>query len=109
IGTLTAAEVSALTGGLMAADVPITINVRVASGAYDLILVLAAFAPHEVAGFAGGAKSFFPGIAGPELTHLTHWLGALATIERVIGRVETTTSHLIEAEGRTLPARGMSV
>ena len=53
--------------------------------------------PHEVAGFAGGAKYFFPGVAGPELTHLTHWLGALATIERVIGRVETPTRHVIEA------------
>ena len=53
--------------------------------------------PHEVAGFAGGAKYFFPGVAGPELTHLTHWLGALATIERVIGRVETPTRRVIEA------------
>ena len=53
--------------------------------------------PHEVAGFAGGAKYFFPGVAGPDLTHLTHWLGALATIEKVIGRVETPTRRVIEA------------
>jgi len=71
--------------------------VRLAPGAYDLILVLGAVVPHEVAGFAGGAKYFFPGVAGPALTHLTHWLGALASIERVIGRVETPTRHVIEA------------
>ena len=97
LGRLSAAEVSTLTGGLMSADVPVQLNARLAPGAYDYILVLGAVVPHEVAGFAGGAKYFFPGVAGPELTHLTHWLGALATIERVIGRVETPTRHVIEA------------
>lgn len=97
LGTLTGAEISAITGGLMTQDVPIQLNARLAPGTYDYIFVLGAVVPHEVAGFAGGAKYFFPGVAGPELTHLTHWLGALATIERVIGRVETPTRHVIEA------------
>jgi nickel-dependent lactate racemase len=97
LGTLTADEVSRLTGGLMRQDVPIQLNRRVAPGVYDLVLVLGAVVPHEVAGFAGGAKYFFPGVAGPALTHLTHWLGALATIEHVIGRVETPTRRVIEA------------
>jgi nickel-dependent lactate racemase len=97
LGTISAAEISSLTGGLMHEDVPVRLNARLAPGNYDLILVAGAVVPHEVAGFAGGAKYFFPGVAGPELTHLTHWLGALATIERVIGRVETPTRHVIEA------------
>jgi lactate racemase len=97
LGTLTAADISSLTGGLMAQDVPVQLNKRLAPGNYDVVFVLGAVVPHEVAGFAGGAKYFFPGVAGPELTHLTHWLGALATIERVIGRVETPTRHVIEA------------
>jgi nickel-dependent lactate racemase len=97
LGTLTAAEISALTGGLMSTDVPVQLNRRLAPGSYDYILVLGAVVPHEVAGFAGGAKYFFPGVAGPELTHLTHWLGALASIENVIGRIETPTRHVIEA------------
>ena len=97
LGTLTGAKISALTGGLMTQDVPIQLNARLKPGAYDYIFVIGAVVPHEVAGFAGGAKYFFPGVAGPELTHLTHWLGALATIERVIGRVETPTRHVIEA------------
>ncbi len=97
LGTLTADEIAAITGGLMRQDVAIQLNVLLAPGTYDLILVLGAVVPHEVAGFAGGAKYFFPGVAGPALTHLTHWLGALATIEQVIGRVETPTRHVIEA------------
>lgn len=110
LGRLTAAEVSSLTGGLMSADVPVQLNARLAPGAYDYVLVLGAVVPHEVAGFAGGAKYFFPGVAGPELTHLTHWLGALATIERVIGRVETPTRHVIEAAADrvTTPVIGLT-
>jgi len=110
LGTLSRAEVSSLTGGLMAQDVPVQLNARLAPGAYDLVLVVGAVVPHEVAGFAGGAKYFFPGVAGPELTHLTHWLGALATIERVIGRVETPTRHVIEAAADrvTIPVIGFT-
>jgi len=65
--------------------------------------------PHEVAGFAGGAKYFFPGVAGPELTHTTHWLGALAGIENIIGRVDTPTRRLIEAATDLVPARIISL
>ena len=97
LGTLSAGEIGRLSGGLMNTDVPVQLNRRLAPGTYDYILVLGAVVPHEVAGFAGGAKYFFPGVAGPELTHLTHWLGALASIENVIGRVETPTRHVIEA------------
>ena len=41
--------------------------------------------PHEVVGFSGGNKYFFPGIAGPEIINFTHWLGALITTTRSIG------------------------
>ena len=97
IGELSAAEVTRLTGGLINDAVPVNLNRRLAPGIYDTIMVFSATVPHEVAGFAGGAKYFFPGVAGPDLTHATHWLGALASIENVIGRVETETRHMIEA------------
>jgi nickel-dependent lactate racemase len=97
IGELSAAQISDLTDGLMNESVPVRLNALLAPGKYDTVLVFGATMPHEVAGFAGGAKYFFPGVAGPELTHLTHWLGALATIENVIGRIETPTRRVIEA------------
>src|SRR5919197_2092470 len=104
LGTLSSTDVSSLTGGLMDREVPVQLNARLARGQYDVVFVIGATVPHEVAGFAGGAKYFFPGVAGPELTHTTHWLGALATIERVIGRVETPTRKLIEAAADRVPA-----
>jgi nickel-dependent lactate racemase len=104
LGTIGADVIAAETGGLLRESVSIRLNAHLAPGQYDVVLVLGATVPHEVAGFAGGAKYFFPGVAGPELTHLTHWLGALATIERVIGRIETPTRHLIEAAAAFVPA-----
>jgi len=62
-----------------------------------------------VAGFSGGAKYFFPGVSGPELTHATHWLSALASIEAVIGRVETPPRHLFEAAADFIPSRIISL
>ena len=108
LGELSAERVRELTGGLIAQSVPVQLNSLLSPGRYDLVLVFGATMPHEVAGFAGGAKYFFPGVAGPELTHMTHWLGALATIEQVIGRVDTPTRRMIEAAAALVPAEVIS-
>src|SRR5687768_16425034 len=108
LGELSAAEIEHLTGGLLRESVQVRINALLAPGTYDTVLVFGATMPHEVAGFAGGAKYFFPGVAGPELTHMTHWLGALATIEQVIGRVETPTRRMIETAAAFVPAEVIS-
>ena len=97
IGELPREQVREITGGLFDESIPLSINRLLAPGTYDVVLIFGATVPHEVAGFAGGAKYFFPGVAGAELTHKTHWLAALATIEKIIGRIETPTRHLIEA------------
>ncbi|HEX7294534.1 MAG TPA: lactate racemase domain-containing protein [Pyrinomonadaceae bacterium] len=109
IGRLSEETVRHLTNGLITHAVPVSINKLLAPGIYDTILVFGATVPHEVAGFAGGAKYFFPGVAGPELTHTTHWLGALAGIENIIGETETPTRHLIEAASEFIDARIISL
>ena len=109
LGELSAATVQELTGGLIDQAVPVSINKLLAPGVYDTVVVFGATVPHEVAGFAGGAKYFFPGVAGPELTHTTHWLGALTGIENVIGQVETPTRRLIEAATELISARIISL
>ena len=109
IGELSADRVRELTGGLITEAIPVNLNRLLAPGTYDTVLIFGATVPHEVAGFAGGAKYFFPGVAGPDLTHATHWLGALASIEHVIGRIETPTRHMIEAAAELVPARVISL
>src|SRR5688500_11676297 len=109
LGELSAETVHELTNGLIETAVPVSLNKLLAPGIYDTVLVFGATVPHEVAGFAGGAKYFFPGVAGPELTHTTHWLGALAGIENIIGRVDTPTRRLIEAATDFFDARIISL
>lgn len=109
LGELSAETVHRLTGGLIEQAVLVSINKLLAPGIYDTVLVFGATVPHEVAGFAGGAKYFFPGVAGPELTHTTHWLGALAGIENIIARVDTPTRRLIEAAADLITARIISL
>jgi nickel-dependent lactate racemase len=109
IGILNSSQVRKITGGLIDGSIDLKVNRLLAPGLYDTILIFGTTAPHEVAGFSGGAKYFFPGVAGPELTHATHWLGALASIEKVIGRVETPTRHLFEAAADCVPARVISL
>jgi len=109
IGELNAGRVREITAGLIDESIRLNVNRLLAPGAYDTILIFGMTAPHEIAGFSGGAKYFFPGVAGPELTHATHWLAALATIENVIGRVETPPRHLFEAAADFVPARVLSL
>ena len=61
LGSLSADETREISGGLLSENVPVTINSRVAD--YDVLLVLGPVFPHEVVGFSGGNKYFFPGIA----------------------------------------------
>ena len=108
LGLLPAEKVYEITGGLFNEPIPLTINHLLAPGLYDYVLIFGATVPHEVAGFAGGAKYFFPGVSGAELTNKTHWLAALASIEKIIGRVETPTRHMIEAAADFVPAAVIS-
>lgn len=69
---------------------------------YDQIIILGPTFPHEVVGFSGGAKYFFPGISGPDMVNATHWLGALAGVVETIGIKETPVRAMIHAAARRL-------
>ena len=82
-------------------DVPLRVN-RAALDA-DHVLVVGPTFPHEVVGFSGGAKYLFPGISGPEMIDVSHWLGALCGVVDTIGVVDTPPRELIRAAARRLP------
>ena len=69
---------------------------------YDHVIVCGPVFPHEVVGFSGGTKYLFPGIAGPEIIHFTHWLGALITNYDVIGTKTTPVRAVIDRAARLL-------
>lgn len=83
MGEISADEVSQISGGLLHQAVPVRVNRLVTE--YDCLIICGPVFPHEVVGFSGGNKYFFPGISGPEVIDLSHWLGALLTSYAIIG------------------------
>jgi nickel-dependent lactate racemase len=104
LGTLPRETIAALAGSRwhpsLGGDVPVRIN-RAAVEA-DHVLIVGPVFPHEVVGFSGGTKYLFPGISGPELIHVTHWLGALITVLDTIGVAETPMRAVIDAAAALL-------
>ncbi len=101
IGTIPASEIKEMTGGLLASDVPVTLNRSIFD--YDHIVLCGPVFPHEVAGFSGGAKYLFPGIAGAEIINATHWLGALSTSMATIGVADTLVRRVIHRAAEFVP------
>jgi nickel-dependent lactate racemase len=94
MGTIPAEEIKGITGGIMAQDVPVRLNKLIFD--YDQLIICGPVFPHEVVGFSGGNKYFFPGIAGPEIINFTHWLGAVITNYKVIGSGYTPVRAVID-------------
>lgn len=98
LGVLGRSETAELSGGRLAVDVPVSLNRLVLD--YDHLIVCGPVFPHEVVGFSGGSKYFFPGIGGPEIINFTHWLGALITNYSVIGAGYTPVRAVIDRAAR---------
>ncbi|MCK4602847.1 MAG: DUF2088 domain-containing protein [Phycisphaerae bacterium] len=104
LGTLTSKQVAEITGpdsSGFATDIDVTINKLVFD--YDVVLICGPVFPHEVVGFSGGSKYFFPGICGAELLNFFHWLGAVITNPKIIGTKDTPVRATIEAAAEMVP------
>lgn len=101
VGQLTREQTHEISNGLLSEDVPVSINARVTD--YDTLLVLGPVFPHEVVGFSGGNKYFFPGLSGPELLNFFHWLGALITNVGIIGVKDTPVRQVVNLAARMIP------
>ncbi|MEY2410839.1 MAG: hypothetical protein QOF48_3509 [Verrucomicrobiota bacterium] len=101
IGVISAAEISKVTDGKFAMDVPVEINARVFD--YDRLIIIGPVFPHEVVGFSGGNKYLFPGIGGPEILNFFHWLSAVITNPMIIGNQWTPVRRVVDAAGALVP------
>ncbi|MAT99735.1 MAG: hypothetical protein CL608_21555 [Anaerolineaceae bacterium] len=102
IGTLPQAQIQQIAGErwhpTLGGDVAVNINRAILE--YDHVLIMGPTFPHEVVGFSGGAKYFFPGISGADMINVTHWLGALAGVRGTIGIKETPVRAMIHAAAK---------
>ena len=94
LGKIPKDEVVRISAGLMDEPIPVRINRMIFD--YDQVLICGPVFPHEVVGFSGGNKYLFPGIGGPEIIGLTHWLGALLGSYELIGTFATPVREIID-------------
>lgn len=109
LGTIPAEEITRLTGGLLtdrAMDVQIN---RIVAEA-DVNLVVGPVFPHEVVGFSGGNKYFFPGCSVHDVIDISHWVGALITASEIIGSLGITpVRQLINSASQLIPGERLAV
>ena len=107
LGRLSAGEIEDISEGRLSRKVEVVINRALLD--YDLVLILGPVFPHEVAGFSGGSKYLFPGVAGGDFLHFTHWLGALVTCWDTIGIADTPVRRAIDRAAGLLPTPRLCV
>lgn len=104
VGTIEADEIARLSGGALRESVDVRVNRHVTE--HEVTLVVGPVFPHEVVGFSGGNKYFFPGVAGREVIDLSHWLGALITNAEIIGTLGVTPVRaVIDRAASLIPTR----
>ncbi len=94
IGSIRADEIAELSNGLLREKAEVLVNRRIFD--YDMVILVGPVFPHEVVGFSGGNKYFFPGVAGAEILNLFHWLGALITNPVINGTKDTPVRAVID-------------
>src|SRR5207244_4376389 len=106
LGSIPAAEIGDLSGGLYEMEVPVAINRAVFD--YDQLVIVGPVFPHEVVGFSGGNKYLFPGIGGAAILNFFHWLGAVITNPKVIGNKGTPVRRVVDRAAALVPVPKMA-
>jgi nickel-dependent lactate racemase len=108
VGTIPSARIEELSAGRLSGDVEVRLNRAVVE--HDVALVVGPVLPHEVVGMSGGTKYFLPGVAGPEIIDVSHWLGALITSAEIIGTTGVTPVRALIDDGAALiPAQKLAL
>ena len=103
IGEIGEEEIAGLSRGMLRETVKVAINKRMHD--YDLLCVVGPVFPHEVVGFSGGNKYFFPGIGGEEILNFFHWLGALITNPMINGTKHTPVRDVVNRAASFIPVQ----
>ncbi len=94
VGTITEEDTARISNGLLREAVRVEVNKRLFD--YDVVCIIGPVFPHEVVGFSGGNKYFFPGVSGPEILNFFHWLGAMITLPVIIGAKYTPVRKVVD-------------
>jgi nickel-dependent lactate racemase len=105
LGVIDADSIRGMAGSVWhrSLDGPLEVRINRAALEADRVIIVGPTLPHEVAGYSGGLKYLFPGISGPEMIDVMHWLGALSGVMATIGFRDTPVRNLIGAAASLLP------
>jgi lactate racemase len=105
LGTLPQSRIQAIAGErwhpTLGGDVDVRLSREVL--AHDHVIILGPTFPHEVVGYSGGVKYFFPGVSDGDMINVTHWLGALAGVRGTIGVADTPVRAMLNAAYELVP------
>ena len=93
LGTVPSAYIRELSQGKLDYEVRIEVNKRLFAG-YDRIFSIGQVVPHEVVGMANYTKNLMVGVGGSDIINKSHFLGAVAGMESIMGRADTPVRRL---------------
>jgi len=105
-GVIDGDMLSELSGGRVDYSIDVEVSSRLFND-YDLILSVGQVVPHEVVGMANYSKNVVVGAGGPDIINKSHFLGAVAGIENILGQTDTPVrrlfNHAVDAHLSDLP------
>ena len=93
LGTVPSEYIRELSKGKLDYEVRIEVNKRLFAG-YDRIFSIGQVVPHEVVGMANYTKNLMVGVGGSDIINKSHFLGAVAGMESIMGRADTPVRRL---------------
>ena len=94
LGTASSEFIKELSKGKLDYEVRIGVNKLLFEGSYDLILSIGQVVPHEVVGMANYTKNLMVGVGGRDIINKSHFLGAVAGLESIMGRADSPVRRL---------------
>ncbi|MEI6891318.1 MAG: lactate racemase domain-containing protein [Pontiella sp.] len=105
-GVISGEMLAELSGGKVDYTVGVEVNEMLFDD-YDLILSIGQVVPHEVVGMANYTKNIVVGAGGSDIINKSHFLGAVAGIENLLGQTDSPVrrlfNHAVETYLSDLP------
>lgn len=96
IGEIPAHFVNEVSQGNINRSIDVSINKRLVNGNFDLIISIGQVLPHEVVGMSNYTKNIVVGCGGEKIINMSHYIGALYGLERLIGRDHSPVRKLYD-------------
>jgi len=95
LGEIGADEVAVASGGRFAEPIEVAVDAQLLDG-WDLVVSIGQVVPHEVIGISGFTKNVVIGLGGAATIHRTHFVGAVAGMESLMGCATGPVRDLVD-------------